>query len=157
MLRLIKQLVRWEHASYVLDAPEVPDSEYDRVYQQLVALETAHPNLIQADSPTQRVGGKPSEGFEQVAHRIPMLSLGNAFEDGDVIAFDRRVKELADLPSSETVAYSVDPKFDGLAISIHYENGVFIRAITRGDGTVGEDVSANVKTIRSVPLKLKGD
>jgi DNA ligase (NAD+) len=156
MQRLISLLERWEHAYYVLDAPEVPDSEYDRVYQELLALESAHPTLIRHDSPTQRVGGKPSEGFEQVPHRIPMLSLGNAFEDADVQAFDRRVKELADLPFDATVAYSVDPKFDGLAISIHYEKGNFVRAITRGDGTVGEDVSANVKTIRSVPLKLKG-
>lgn len=156
MLALIEQLVRWEYAYYVLDAPEVPDSEYDRVYRELQRLETDHPTLIQSDSPTQRVGGKPADGFEQVKHRVPMLSLGNAFEDSDVIAFDRRVKELADLPSDFSVDYAVDPKFDGLAISIHYRNGVFQQAITRGDGTVGEDVSANVKTIRSLPLKLKG-
>lgn len=156
MREMIALLERWEYAYYVLDAPEVPDSEYDRVYQALVQLEASHPTLIQNDSPTQRVGGKPSAGFEQVQHRIPMLSLGNAFEDSDVLAFDRRVKELADLPFDTLVEYSVDPKFDGLAISIHYEQGVFVRAITRGDGTVGEDVSANVKTIRSVPLRLKG-
>ena len=156
MRALIEQLVRWEYAYYVLDAPEVPDSEYDRVYRQLQRLETDHPTLIQSDSPTQRVGGKPADGFEQVKHRVPMLSLGNAFEESDVIAFDRRVKELADLPSDFSVDYAVDPKFDGLAISIHYRNGVFQQAITRGDGTVGEDVSANVKTIRSLPLKLKG-
>ena len=156
MRALIEQLVRWEYAYYVLDAPEVPDSEYDRVYRQLQRLETDHPTLIQSDSPTQRVGGKPADGFEQVKHRVPMLSLGNAFEESDVIAFDRRVKELADLPSDFSVDYAVDPKFDGLAISIHYRNGLFQQAITRGDGTVGEDVSANVKTIRSLPLKLKG-
>lgn len=156
MRALIEQLERWEYAYYVLDAPEVPDSEYDRVYRELQHLEADHPTLIQSDSPTQRVGGKPAEGFEQVRHRVPMLSLGNAFEDSDVIAFDRRVKELADLPVDTTVEYSVDPKFDGLAISIHYSNGVFQQAITRGDGSVGEDVSANVKTIRSLPLKLKG-
>lgn len=156
MRALIEQLVRWEYAYYVLDAPEVPDSEYDRVYRELQRLETDHPTLIQSDSPTQRVGGKPADGFEQVKHRVPMLSLGNAFEESDVIAFDRRVKELADLPSDFSVDYAVDPKFDGLAISIHYRNGVFQQAITRGDGTVGEDVSANVKTIRSLPLKLKG-
>lgn len=156
MRALIEQLERWEYAYYVLDAPEVPDSEYDRVYRELQYLEADHPTLIQSDSPTQRVGGKPAEGFEQVRHRVPMLSLGNAFEDSDVIAFDRRVKELADLPVDTTVEYSVDPKFDGLAISIHYSNGVFQQAITRGDGSVGEDVSANVKTIRSLPLKLKG-
>lgn len=156
MRQLIELLDRWEHAYYVLDAPEVPDSEYDRVYRELQQLEANHPTLIQSDSPTQRVGGKPAEGFEQVKHRVPMLSLGNAFEDSDVIAFDRRVKELADLSPNTILDYSVDPKFDGLAISIHYRNGVFQQAITRGDGTVGEDVSANVKTIRSLPLKLKG-
>lgn len=156
MRRLIDLLNRWEHAYYVLDAPEVPDSEYDKVYLALQQLELRHPDLIQIDSPTQRVGGKPADGFEQVRHRVPMLSLGNAFEDSDVIAFDRRVKELADLPTDTTIAYAVDPKFDGLAISIHYKNGVFEQAITRGDGTVGEDVSANVKTIRSLPLKLRG-
>lgn len=154
--RLIELLNRWEHAYYVLDAPEVPDSEYDRVYQALQQLENSHPDLIQSDSPTQRVGGKPADGFEQVKHRVPMLSLGNAFDDSDVLAFDRRVKELADLPIDTTIAYAVDPKFDGLAISIHYKNGIFQQAITRGDGTVGEDVSTNVKTIRSLPLKLKG-
>lgn len=156
MRRLIDLLNQWEHAYYVLDNPEVPDSEYDRVYRELQDLEALHPTLIQSDSPTQRVGGKPAEGFDQVKHRVPMLSLGNAFEDDDVIAFDRRVKELADLPADASIDYSVDPKFDGLAISIHYRNGVFQQAITRGDGTVGEDVSANVKTIRSLPLKLKG-
>uniref|UniRef100_UPI002FDFBF40 NAD-dependent DNA ligase LigA n=1 Tax=Limnobacter sp. TaxID=2003368 RepID=UPI002FDFBF40 len=156
MRRLIDLLNQWEHAYYVLDNPEVPDSEYDQVYRELQDIEARHPTLIQSDSPTQRVGGKPAEGFDQVKHRVPMLSLGNAFEDNDVIAFDRRVKELADLPADVSIDYSVDPKFDGLAISIHYKNGVFQQAITRGDGTVGEDVSANVKTIRSLPLKLKG-
>lgn len=157
MRRLIELLNRWEHAYYVLDAPEVPDSEYDKVYLSLQQLENTHPELIQSDSPTQRVGGKPADGFEQVKHRVPMLSLGNAFEDSDVLAFDRRVKELADLPADTAIAYAVDPKFDGLAISIHYTNGLFEQAITRGDGAVGEDVSANVKTIRSLPLKLKGN
>ncbi len=157
MRRLIELLVRWEHAYYVLDAPEVPDSEFDQVYRALQKLEEDHPTLIQPDSPTQRVGGKPSEGFLQVRHRVPMLSLGNAFEDDDVLAFDRRVKELADLPANAVVDYTTDPKFDGLAISIHYRNGKFEQAVTRGDGTVGEDVSSNVRTIRSLPLKLKGD
>lgn len=156
MRELIDTLVQWEHAYYTLDHPIVPDSEYDRLYAQLQALEAQHPDLVQADSPTQRVGGKPSEGFEQVEHRAPMLSLGNAFEESDVVAFDRRVKELADLPPEHSMRYAVDPKFDGLAISILYVNGTFSQAITRGDGSVGEDVSANVKTIRSLPLRLKG-
>lgn len=157
MRRLIELLGRWEYAYYVLDAPEVPDSEYDRVYRTLQKLEEGHPTLIQPDSPTQRVGGKPAEGFLQVRHRVPMLSLGNAFEESDVLAFDRRVKELADLSVDAVVDYATDPKFDGLAISIHYRNGQFEQAVTRGDGTVGEDVSSNVRTIRSLPLKLKGD
>lgn len=157
MRRLIELLGRWEYAYYVLDAPEVPDSEYDRVYRTLQKLEEVHPTLIQPDSPTQRVGGKPAEGFLQVRHRVPMLSLGNAFEESDVLAFDRRVKELADLSVDAVVDYATDPKFDGLAISIHYRNGQFEQAVTRGDGTVGEDVSSNVRTIRSLPLKLKGD
>jgi len=157
MRSLIDLLERWEHAYYVLDAPEVPDSEFDQVYRALAQLEQDHPSLIQPDSPTRRVGGKPSEGFQQVRHRVPMLSLGNAFEESDVLAFDRRVKELADLPSDSVVDYATDPKFDGLAISIHYRNGQFEQAVTRGDGTVGEDVSSNVRTIRSLPLKLKGD
>jgi DNA ligase (NAD+) len=153
---LIDCLGRWEHSYYVLDNPEVPDSEYDRVYRKLQQLEKEHPELIQTDSPTQRVCGKPSESFEQVRHFVPMLSLGNAFNDDDIVAFDKRVKELADLPHDCLVDYAVDPKFDGLAISIHYRQGVFTQAITRGDGTVGEDVTANVKTIRSLPLKLNG-
>ncbi|WP_288109016.1 NAD-dependent DNA ligase LigA [Limnobacter sp.] len=153
---LTAQLRHWEHAYYVLDAPLVPDSEYDRVYQALLALESAHPELVRPDSPTQRVGGAPVAAFEQVTHRVPMLSLGNAFEDDDVHAFERRVRDFGDLPPTQTIQYAVDPKFDGLAISIVYEHGVFVRAITRGDGTTGEDVSSNVKTIKNLPLKLQG-
>ncbi|HEX4918112.1 MAG TPA: NAD-dependent DNA ligase LigA [Limnobacter sp.] len=151
---LIATLNRWEHAYYVLDDPEVPDSEYDKLYQELLQIEQADPKLVRSDSPTQRVGGKPVEGFAQVPHRFPMLSLGNAFEDEDVLAFDRRVKELAELPGDSIVEYAIDPKFDGLAISIHYRKGVFHQAVTRGDGSVGEDVTANVKTIRSLPMRL---
>lgn len=151
---LTAQLRQWEHAYYVLDAPLVPDSEYDRVYQMLVALEQAHPELIQPDSPTQRVGGAPVSAFEQVSHRVPMLSLGNAFEDDDVFAFEKRVRDFGELNADQAVRYAVDPKFDGLAISIVYEHGVFVRAITRGDGTTGEDVSSNVKTIKNLPLRL---
>lgn len=151
---LTAQLRQWEHAYYVLDAPLVPDSEYDRVYQMLVALEQAHPELIQPDSPTQRVGGAPVSAFEQVSHRVPMLSLGNAFEDDDVFAFEKRVRDFGELNADQAVQYAVDPKFDGLAISIVYEHGVFVRAITRGDGTTGEDVSSNVKTIKNLPLRL---
>lgn len=156
IIDLIATLHRWDHAYYVLDAPEVPDSEYDRVYRQLASLEAEFPELVREDSPTQRVGGKPLDGFEQVAHRVPMLSLGNAFEPDDVLAFDRRVRDLAGIPADTPVEYSADPKFDGLAISILYVNGRFQQAVTRGDGSVGEDVSANVRTIRSLPTLLRG-
>ena len=154
---LVEQLRQWERAYYVLDAPLVPDSEYDKAYQALLALEAAHPTLIAPDSPTQRVGGQAMPGFVQVKHTAPMLSLGNAFEHEDIAAFDRRVKELGELPIDANVDYAVALKLDGLAISIHYDQGVFARAVTRGDGYVGEDVSANVKTIRNLPLRLDTD
>lgn len=154
---LVDQLNVWAHAYYVLDEPTVPDSEYDRWYQELLTLEAAHPELVFPDSPTQRVGDKPIEGFDQVAHRAPMLSLNNAFDEADVQAFDRRVHELAELPMGTSINYSIDPKFDGLAISLMYTNGQFTQAVTRGDGSVGEDVTANVRTIRNLPMKLRGD
>jgi DNA ligase (NAD+) len=153
---LVAQLNAWAHEYYVLDQPSVPDAEYDRLYQELLRLEAANPASILPDSPTQRVGGAPLKGFEQVMHRAPMLSLNNAFEDQDVQAFDRRVKELAELPETSQIDYAIDPKFDGLAISIVYEHGVYTQAVTRGDGALGEDVTANVKTIRNLPLRLTG-
>lgn len=153
---LTEKLNFWSHAYYTLDAPVVPDAEYDRSYRELEALEQKFPSLIRPDSPCQRVGDKPADGFESVKHRIPMLSLSNAFEQSEVEAFERRIKELADLPSNESIVYSVDPKFDGLAISILYKNGIFTRAVTRGDGETGELVTSNVKTIRNLPMRLKG-
>ncbi|MFM8846010.1 MAG: NAD-dependent DNA ligase LigA [Gammaproteobacteria bacterium] len=139
---------------YVLDDPQIPDAEWDRLLQELRALEAAHPELVTADSPTQRVGAAPLDEFAEVRHRVPMLSLDNAFTDDDLRAFDRRVRER--LGTSDEIEYSAEPKLDGLAISVTYENGVFVQAATRGDGTSGEDVTANVRTIRSLPLHLQG-
>lgn len=146
-------LHRYAHEYYVLDAPSVPDAEYDRLFAELQALEMAHPDLVTADSPTQRVGGKPLPEFSQVSHKVAMLSLNNAFEDADIVAFDKRVRE--GLGVAE-VAYDAGPKFDGLAISLTYVDGVLVQAATRGDGATGEEVTQNVRTIRAVPLCLVG-
>ncbi len=137
---------------YVLDAPSIPDAEYDKLFRELQQLEAEHPQFLTPDSPTQRVGAKPLEAFAEVAHRVPMLSLNNAFEDEDVAAFDRRVRE--GLEAAGEVEYATEPKFDGLAISLTYENGVFVQGATRGDGFTGEDVTANLKTVKSIPLRL---
>ena len=146
------------HRYYVLDEPLISDAEYDVLYCELVALETAHPELATADSPTRRVGGKPLDEFAQVTHRVPMLSLGNAFSDEDVINFDRRCREGLGLDAEDVeLEYACEPKFDGLAINLSYENGVFTQGATRGDGAVGEDVTENLKTIRSIPLSLAPD
>lgn len=155
------ELARANHDYYVLDAPQLPDAEYDRLFAELQAIEAAHPGLIVPDSPTQRVGGAAAEGFSTVVHSVPMLSLGNGFDDADVEAFDQRVRDALDVPvdlagtPAEQIEYACELKFDGLAISLRYENGVFVQASTRGDGTTGEDVTANVRTIRSLPLRLK--
>ncbi len=145
------EIERHNHLYYVLDAPEIPDAEYDRLFRELQALESQYPELIAPDSPTRRVGAAPLKAFSQVVHRIPMLSLNNAFADEEVIAFDRRVQE--GLGRGE-IDYAVEPKFDGLAITLVYENGILTQAATRGDGFSGEDVSANVRTINTVPLHL---
>ena len=149
------ELARHDHRYYVLDDPEVPDAEYDRLMRELRELEAAHPELLNADSPTQRVSGTPNDEFDEVRHGVPMLSLENAFADEDVVEFDRRVRER--LAVAADVEYCAEPKLDGLAISVRYERGVFARAATRGDGAVGEDVSANARTIRAIPLRLAGD
>ncbi len=138
---------------YVLDDPVIPDAEYDRLLRELQELETRHPTLVRPDSPTQRVGGEPLEGFAEVVHRIPMLSLKNAFDEGDLQAFDRQVREELGL---ESVSYTAEPKLDGLAISLIYEDGRLVQASTRGDGYRGEEVTAQARTIRSVPLRLLG-
>ncbi|PIC63337.1 DNA ligase (NAD(+)) LigA [Sporosarcina sp. P13] len=147
---LNKILHQYGHAYYDLDAPIVPDSEYDEKMQELLAIEAEHPDLIVPDSPTQRVGGKALEVFSKVVHRHPMLSLANAFNEEDLRDFDRRVKDVA----NDTV-YVCELKIDGLAVSLQYEEGRLVQGATRGDGAVGEDITANLKTIRSIPLKLK--
>jgi len=152
---LKSELNRHSHAYYVLDNPTIPDAEYDRMFRELVELEQAHPDLVTSDSPTQRVGGKPLPQFEQVRHAIPMLSLNNAFGEEDIVSFDRRVRE--GLGQTEEVAYSAELKFDGLAISLRYENGRLVQAATRGDGTTGENVTANIRTVRAIPLRLHTD
>lgn len=148
---------------YVLDEPSVPDAEYDRLFRELQALEAEHPELVTPDSPTQRVGGEALSAFGEVRHEVPMLSLGNAFEEEDLLAFDRSVQSGLGLSGGDlfgggaAVEYSCEPKLDGLAVSLLYRNGMLERGATRGDGTTGEDISANVRTIRNVPLKLKGE
>ena len=140
---------------YVLDDPEIPDAEYDRLFRELQTLEQQYPELITADSPTQRVGAAPLKEFGEVSHAIPMLSLGNAFDEEEVQAFNRRVAEGLSI-DPERIEYTAEPKLDGLAISLRYEQGVLVQAATRGDGFTGEDVTQNVRTIHSVPLKLVG-
>ncbi|MBL1261572.1 MAG: NAD-dependent DNA ligase LigA [Thiotrichaceae bacterium] len=142
------------HHYYVLDDPQIPDAEYDRLMQRLQALERQAPELITLESPTQRVGAKPLAGFDEVAHRVAMLSLDNAFNDDDMLAFDARITKGLEV---EQVTYCAEPKLDGLAVSLRYENGLLVRAATRGDGRVGEDITQNVRTISSVPLRLMGD
>ncbi|OWS70592.1 DNA ligase (NAD(+)) LigA [Polynucleobacter aenigmaticus] len=148
------ELARLEHAYYALDNPIVPDSEYDRLYREMLEIEVAHPEWVTSDSLSQRVGGIALKEFDSVTHVVPMLSLNNAFEDTELVAFDRRCREGLHV---EQVDYAGELKFDGLAISLRYENGSLVRAATRGDGASGEDVTANIKTIRAIPLKLIGD
>ena len=140
-----------EYLYYVLDAPEVSDAQYDTWMRELRALEEEHPELRTEDSPTQRVGGKPKEGFVKVAHSRPMLSLDNAYDEAELREWDRRVRELA---GEETVAYVCELKMDGLSLALTYENARLVRGVTRGDGVIGEDVTSNVRTIRSVPLSI---
>jgi len=151
--RLRDELREHNYRYYVLDDPSIPDSEYDRLVRELERLEHDHPELADPDSPTRRVGARAESGFDEVPHATPMLSLANAFDDDEVIEFDRRVRETLDV---ESVRYMVEPKLDGLAVSLRYEAGRLVRAATRGDGHSGEDVTANVRTIRAVPLALRG-
>jgi len=139
---------------YVLDEPQIPDAEYDRLLRELAGLETAHADLQIPESPTQRVGATPASHFDQAAHATPMLSLDNAFSDEEVADFDTRVRNR--LEADGPIAYAAEPKLDGTAIALRYVNGRLVRAATRGDGRVGEDVTHNIRTIRSVPLKLHG-
>ncbi len=152
---LREQLNEHNHQYYVLDDPTVPDVEYDRLMQRLQQIEAQHPSLKTTDSPTQRVGGKALSSFQSVAHEVPMLSLDNAFSDEELIGFDRRVTER--LKSTGALVYACEPKLDGVAVSLLYREGVLVRGATRGDGATGEDITENVRTINSIPLKLQTD
>ncbi|EGR0792137.1 NAD-dependent DNA ligase LigA [Vibrio cholerae] len=145
-----------EHGAryYVEDAPTIPDAEYDRLMRELLELEAAHPELMSSDSPSLRVGGRPLDAFESVVHEIPMLSLDNAFDDSELDSFYRRMTDR--IPAVQHSAFCCEPKLDGLAVSLLYENGVLTRAATRGDGTTGENITENVRTIKSIPLRLQG-
>ena len=148
--QLRDQIRYHEHRYYVLDDPEISDSEYDRLIRDLKELESKHPEFVSPDSPTKRVGGKPAEGFTAVEHASPMLSLDNAYSETELLDLDRRVREF----SGSATEYVCELKIDGLSLSLIYEDGILTRGVTRGDGTRGEDVTVNVKTIRSLPLQL---
>ena len=154
------EIERHNQAYYVHDAPVVSDAQYDTLMRELESLEATHPHLVTIDSPTQRVGASPLGAFGSVTHTVPMLSLGNAFEDSDVRAFDKRVADMlraaGKLSTAEEVSYFCELKLDGLAISLRYERGLLVQAATRGDGQTGEDVTMNVRTIKAIPLKLNG-
>ncbi|MFC5478889.1 NAD-dependent DNA ligase LigA [Massilia suwonensis] len=157
MKALVEELNRHIYNYHVLDAPTIPDAEYDRMFRELQALEAEHPEAVSPDTPTSRVGAAPIPEFKQVTHAVPMLSLNNGFQDEDVDNFDRRVREGLDLHAKAGgVAYAAELKFDGLAMSLRYEKGVFVQAATRGDGYTGEDVTANIRTVRVIPLRLHG-
>ena len=157
-LTSLRNLIRHhEYCYYVLDAPEIPDSEYDKLIKQLQKIEQKFPNLITTDSPTQRVGGAPLAQFASIKHELPMLSLDNVFDESSFIAFNKRVKDRLHLNENDEVEYCCELKLDGLAVSILYENGKFSKAATRGDGTTGEDITANVRTIKTIPLVLIGE
>ncbi|MFZ5556868.1 MAG: NAD-dependent DNA ligase LigA [Pseudomonadota bacterium] len=150
---LREAIERANYDYYVLDRPTIPDAEYDRLFRRLQELEQRYPELATPDSPTQRVGAAPLKQFPEVRHRVPMLSLNNAFEPAEVEAFDRRIREALGV---EQVDYEVEPKFDGLAVSLRYEHGLLVQGATRGDGTTGEDVTQNLRTVRAIPLRLHG-
>ncbi|HEY9049944.1 MAG TPA: NAD-dependent DNA ligase LigA [Gammaproteobacteria bacterium] len=153
--QLRQQLNHHNYQYYVLDAPEVPDAEYDRLYRELQSLEKQFPELITTDSPTQRVGDVPLSSFAQVKHEIPMLSLDNVFNEQELRDFYRRIQQRLD--TEQSIEFAAEPKLDGLAVSLLYEKGVLVRAGTRGDGTTGEDITQNIRTIHSIPLHLMGD
>ena len=154
---LREQIRHHNHLYHALDAPEIPDIEYDRLMRELQSLEADHPELVTADSPTQRVGAEPISAFATIEHRMPMLSLDNAFSDQEVEDFNRRILNRLDLPEDEVIEFAAEPKLDGAAVSLLYEDGVLSRAATCGDGTRGEDITHNVRTIESVPLRLLGE
>ena len=152
--KLRKEIEYHNYRYYVLDDPVIPDSEYDKLFRKLQELEEKYPEFYDPNSPTQRVGAPPLEKFEKVTHSIPMLSLSNAFGENELIEFDERVKRFLNLPYDTEIEYTVEPKIDGLAVELVYENGKFVKGSTRGDGYIGEDVTLNLKTIKSIPLYL---
>jgi DNA ligase (NAD+) len=156
--QLRKQLNTYSHQYYVLDVPSVPDAEYDRLYRELETIETDHADTITVDSPTQKVGAPPLASFSQVTHERPMLSLDNAMNEDELIDFERKVKGRlkGKLESSVALEFACEPKLDGLAVSILYEEGQLVQAATRGDGSTGENITLNVRTINNVPLSLRG-
>ncbi|GAA3914791.1 NAD-dependent DNA ligase LigA [Litoribacillus peritrichatus] len=153
---LHQTLHKYNYQYYVLDDPTVPDSEYDALFHELKAIEVKHPELITPDSPTQRVGDKPLTAFQTVDHEMPMLSLDNVFNEEEMRAFDVRVKKVLDQPESADIEYACEPKLDGIAASLLYENGLLVRGATRGDGNRGEDITMNLRTVASIPLRLSG-
>ena len=144
-------LAQANYRYYVLDDPTMPDFEYDRLLRELEDLENEHPELVMPDSPTQRVGGEALSKFEKVEHPVPLMSLQDVFSPDELMDFVVKAKE--NYPDSE---FSVEPKIDGLSVALEYENGLFVRGATRGDGVIGEDVTENLKTIRSIPMRLQG-
>ncbi len=148
---LVKKLNYHSYRYYVLDAPEITDYEYDMMFKELLELEKQFPELIREDSPTQRVGGQPLGAFEQVVHAVPMLSLDNSYDKGELLDFDRRTRKAI----GESIEYSIEPKIDGLSVSLKYEEGTFVQGATRGDGWIGENITQNLRTIKSIPLRLK--
>lgn len=150
ILQLQQQLNQYGYEYYVQDQPTVEDYIYDQLYAELVQLESKHPQLITPDSPTQRLGGKVLKGFEKVVHNVPLYSLNDVFNQEEIIAFDERVKKAL----GDSVSYVCELKIDGLSISLKYVDGLFVQGATRGDGTVGENITENLKTVRSIPLKL---
>ena len=145
--QLRAEIEQHNYRYYVLDDPLISDAEFDKLFRELQALEAQHPELLSTDSPTQRVGGKPLKSFAEIQHRTAMLSLNNAFSDEEVRAFDARVREALGV---EEVEYAVEPKFDGLAVTLTYRAGVFVQGATRGDGSIGEDVTENLRTVRAI-------
>src|SRR6267154_2897083 len=151
----LREKIRYhEHRYYVLDDPEISDAEFDRLLNALKKIEAEHPGLITPDSPTQRVGGKPREGFVKVAHSVPMLSLDNAYSEEELRNWERRVY---DLSGRQDVEFVCELKLDGMSLALRYEDGKLVRGITRGDGSTGEDVTLNVRTVRSIPLSISAD
>lgn len=147
-------LDNYNYQYYVLDDPSVPDAEYDRLLRELQQIEAEHPELVSEDSPTQRVGAKPDNGFQEVTHELPMLSLDNAMSDDELVSFNKRIQDR--LKTTDDIEYVCEPKLDGLAVSLLYENGQLVRGATRGDGATGENITLNVRTIRAIPLRLRG-